>query len=77
MYSPFLFQAALNMLTICSALEFQNDNILSVLLHPGWVRTDMGGKEVIVLLFIYLPFNYKISERLQNISIYQNVLFDQ
>ena len=38
------------MLTICSALEFQKDNILSVLLHPGWVRTDMGGKEVRVLL---------------------------
>jgi NAD(P)-dependent dehydrogenase (short-subunit alcohol dehydrogenase family) len=50
MYFPFPFKAALNMLTICSALEFQKDNILSVLLHPGWVRTDMGGKEVRVLL---------------------------
>ena len=40
------FQAALNMLITCSALELQKDNILSVLLHPGWVRTKMGGDEV-------------------------------
>ena len=31
------------MLTKNLSLELKADNILSVCLHPGWVRTDMGG----------------------------------
>jgi len=34
------------MLTLCAAEELKNDQILFSLLHPGWVRTDMGGEEV-------------------------------
>lgn len=36
-------KAALNMLTVCSAMELKEDEILCVSIHPGWVKTDMGG----------------------------------
>lgn len=39
-------QAALNMLTCCQAEDFKTHNILVAGLHPGWVRTDMGGEIV-------------------------------
>uniref|UniRef100_A0A3B4A0B3 Uncharacterized protein n=1 Tax=Periophthalmus magnuspinnatus TaxID=409849 RepID=A0A3B4A0B3_9GOBI len=35
-------KAALNMLNACAAFEFQKEEILFTVLHPGWVRTDMG-----------------------------------
>ncbi|KAA8585212.1 C-factor [Etheostoma spectabile] len=38
-------KAGLNMLTVCAAEELKKDEILFCVLHPGWVRTDMGGEE--------------------------------
>lgn len=36
-------KAALNMCTRLQAAALKDDDVIAVALHPGWVRTDMGG----------------------------------
>ncbi|MEZ5226570.1 MAG: SDR family NAD(P)-dependent oxidoreductase [Acidimicrobiales bacterium] len=36
-------KAALNMLSVKTAAALKTDGIVVVMLHPGWVQTDMGG----------------------------------
>ncbi|XP_054632908.1 C-factor isoform X2 [Dunckerocampus dactyliophorus] len=38
-------KSALNMVSRCMAIDLEPDGILCVAIHPGWVRTDMGGSQ--------------------------------
>ncbi|KAI3371649.1 hypothetical protein L3Q82_024212, partial [Scortum barcoo] len=38
-------KSALNMVSRCMAIDLEPDGILCMAIHPGWVRTDMGGAE--------------------------------
>lgn len=48
-YSYCSSKAALNMLTRSLAFDLQEEGIIAVVVHPGWVQTDMGGSHAPVL----------------------------
>jgi NAD(P)-dependent dehydrogenase (short-subunit alcohol dehydrogenase family) len=49
-YSYCSSKAALNMLTRSLAFDLQPDGIIAVVVHPGWVQTDMGGAHAPVMV---------------------------
>ena len=41
-------KAAVNMVIKSLAIDLQPRGIITVLLHPGWVQTDMGGRDALI-----------------------------
>lgn len=39
------FQSALNAATKSMSVDLKENGILAVSMHPGWVKTDMGGTQ--------------------------------
>ena len=37
-------KAALNMYSRALAFDLQGDGVITIMIHPGWVQTDMGGR---------------------------------
>lgn len=43
LYAYRMSKVALNMATKSMSIDLKGDHILCVAMHPGWVKTDMGG----------------------------------
>ena len=54
-YSYPASKAALNMMTRCLAGDFRKDGVIVISLHPGWIRTDMGGERAPLALDEAVP----------------------
>ncbi len=47
-YSYRMSKAALNMAARSMSIDLREERIISVAMHPGWVRTDMGGAAALI-----------------------------
>jgi len=47
-YSYNASKAALNMIVRQLAFDLAEDGVITIVIHPGWVATDMGGKDAAV-----------------------------
>ncbi|XP_055684133.1 C-factor [Lutzomyia longipalpis] len=45
LYAYRMSKAALNIATKSMSVDLQGDKIMAISLHPGWVRTDLGGSK--------------------------------
>ncbi|XP_060605611.1 C-signal-like [Ruditapes philippinarum] len=48
MYPYRASKAALNMITSNLSLDLKSDGILCTAIHPGWVKTEMGGPNALI-----------------------------
>jgi len=48
-------KAALNMMSRCLAGDLRKDNIIAISIHPGFIKTDMGGVNAILTLDQAIP----------------------
>jgi NAD(P)-dependent dehydrogenase (short-subunit alcohol dehydrogenase family) len=64
-YSYAASKAALNMMTRCLAADLRPDGIVVASVHPGFVRTDMGGPEAPLAPSDTLPSLLRVIDELR------------